>query len=291
MVDDARNHKDSAVFGQVFSGVAGVVYVLLATGWCALLGALPMVAIWFFVPDLQYYPLWCAAFALSTPGFAALFAVFRDQPVLLSHRSLIRVGVFLQDGGVPEWIARPYIPIDRSYAIFRPFLRAYRTLALRALLQGIPYGLLLFIAAYDAQIVMQIPQAGFLGSIFLVCAVFLVQASAISLILLVEYPKARWLSVLKNGLMLSVRKIYIVPLVWIVFIGYWWGLAQSTVLVALLATGITAYIIWGAARWQSDRLMVMMAQESGDPLIIAMYQGENKQPKGSSFSSMIDQRQ
>ena len=105
---------------------------------------------------------------------------------------------------------------------------------------------------------------------------------------MVEYPKARWLIVLRNGLMLSVRSIYIVPLGWLVVIGYWWGLAQKPIIVALLATGITAYIVWGVARWQSDRLMVAMAQETGDPSIIAMYQDHGRRTDVSPWSSGTD---
>ncbi|WP_317642705.1 hypothetical protein [Bombiscardovia apis] len=105
-----------------------------------------------------------------------------------------------------------------------------------------------------------------------------------------EYPKAHWWPTLKNAFLLSVRRIYMLPIGMLALGGYSWGLSKSPILVALLGTGIMWYVAWASARWQANRLFVQMAQESGDKRVIDMYGGVSASAK-PSFSSFKDMQQ
>ncbi|KJY50637.1 Uncharacterized protein JF70_13360 [Bifidobacterium mellis] len=111
------------------------------------------------------------------------------------------------------------------------------------------------------------------------------------MVLPVEYPRARIRKVLVNGLLLSVRRWYMLVLSLAVLAGYSWGLMRSPILVALLATGLIWYMAWAAVRWQVEPFVRQMARESGDPGVQATYGLPDDGAKGSSFTALQDYRQ
>lgn len=119
----------------------------------------------------------------------------------------------------------------------------------------------------------------------------LVQTALVSMVLLVEYPRVRIRKVLVNGLLLSVRRWYMLVLSLAVLAGYSWGLMRSPILVALLATGLIWYMAWAAVRWQAEPFVRQMARESGDPGVQATYGLPDDGAKGSSFTALQDYRQ
>ncbi|BDR52390.1 hypothetical protein KIM372_02970 [Bombiscardovia nodaiensis] len=283
--------KSHAMFALM--GLVGSIYVLLIAGWCAIVGTLPMGLVLFFVHDPSYYPLYLLAAWLSAPGLAALFAIFRDQPSLASWNAALRQQLAVektQGWQLPEWIAPPYVNPDDTNALIRPYFRAWWHLAWRSWLLALPFGLVAFACIYNAQIAGVLGWGSLAMPIALVLLALLLQASLIALILLVEYPKAHWWPTLKNALILSVRRIYMLPISLLALAGYGWGMTQSPILVSLLATGISWYVIWASARWQANKLFVQMAQESGDKRIVDMYGGK-QQHSGSTLSSLKDVQQ
>lgn len=255
------------------------VYALLQIGLCALAGTAPLVLAMIFVHDVTYYPLYLATFFLSAPGFAAMFASFRDCPSLSSRNGQIRSNliesVFDQGETLPDWIAKPFIEPD-SNRIFIPFWRAYIHLAIRSWVTTLPLAFVCFCLLYDIQIV-----AAFKWSIFIVpplvcCVVLLIQACFVALVLVVEYPKAKLWPTIRNAVLLSARRWYMLLVSVLAGAGYIWGLARFPILVALLATGLIGYIIWGSARWQANSFFVQMARESKDKHIIALYKPQEQ---------------
>lgn len=407
---------------NAFLTVANVVYLLLAMSILTLIGCLPLILAFVFAPGLGFYPLYLIAAALSAPGIAASFAMFRDHPVFLtsarrdaltalaeSHAASSTTthvvsttaahdasataahavsttttstaavhdastaaastteahdasataayltaspsgsglsstataaapsdsgisstdptaspsdsGLFSTNSAVslsgsglsstdpaaapsdsglsstgsaafpsgsaslpgsgfvpndacpwlPDWIAAPYVPSDVSVAVFRPYFVAYRRVALRALAVGFTFSLIEFLALYDAQLLIQVTWGQFLVPAMFVLAVISVEAELVALNLVVEFPKAKWRSLLRNGYLCGVRR-FVMLIVNIACLGvYVWGLTRSPILVGVLATGVLAFVLWAGVRWQSRPLALAMARESDDRHLISLY--------------------
>ena len=152
----------------------------------------------------------------------------------------------------------------------------------------LPLGIIAFALVYDLQIAAVVSWGGLLWPLIVVCLVLLVQTAFVSLVLVVEYPKAVIRRLLVNALLLSVRRFYMLLVSILALAGYVWGLLRSPILVALLGTGLIWYLIWAAARWQAQPFFLQMAKESHDPVIESMYRQGSGSP---SFSSLSDYRQ
>ena len=257
---------------DTFLTVANVVYLLLAMSALTLLGCLPMLLAIVFAADPSAYPLYLAAAALSAPGIAASFAVFRDHPVFMTTPRREALAVLAESGtALPDWIAAPYVPSDTSVAVFRPWFRAYRRVGLRALMIGVTFAVIGFLALYNAQLLMQVAWGQLLVPALLVIAVITVEASLVVLHLTVEFPKAKWLSLVRNGYLLGVRRFVMLAVNAACLAVYAWGLRASPIMVAILVTGVVSFVVWAGVRWQSQPLMAAMARESGDSRLMALY--------------------
>ena len=276
-------------------GITNSIAVVLGAGCCSLLGMLPLAAVLIFLRDPQYYPTYLLAAVLSAPGLAALFAIYRDHPGLSSASARTRrqaLDSMTERGhALPDWIAKPYVDSGTVYGFFRAYWRAYKVLALRSWGTWLPLGIVAFALIYDLQLASQISWGQIMLFPILVCLLLLLQAGLVSLVLLVEYPRARIRKVLINGLLLSVRRWYMLVLSLAVLAGYAWGLMRSPILVALLGTGLIWYLVWAAVRWQADPFFRQMARESKDPDVQAMYGLPEAGGKGSSFTALQDYRQ
>ena len=68
---------------KAFFPIVDAVYVMLALSVCVLAGCVPLLVACFLpLPVAETYPWTCVALALSAPGIAAAFAIYRDHPVL-----------------------------------------------------------------------------------------------------------------------------------------------------------------------------------------------------------------
>lgn len=278
--------------GQTFMGLANSIYVMLMSGWCLLVGALPLTLVLLLIHDLRYWPTYVAAMALSAPGFAALFAVFRDHPSLFARNAAVRAKV-LEDASddsdfPPAWIARPYVPVDTSVAVIRPYFRAYARVFARSLAAGVTFGVLAFLFLYDVQIMLKLQPYGVcVVPLLLVLTAMAVQSMLVALVLVVEYPKARYRSVVKNGVLLCVRRIWVTILTAALALAYWWGVVQAPLMVVMLGTGLIAYLLWASTQWQARGMFEAMAAESGDGRIMRMYGVEGRVAKTRAFSGFF----
>lgn len=262
-------------FNRTYSTIVNTVIVIIEASLCLIVGALPLVVVAFAVNNFDYWALYIVAAALSMPGMAALFAIFRDQPTLLSMNASMRTQVWLDNESdpdfPPEWIAAPYVYPDASVLFIKSYFKAYARLFKRSLGIGVFYWFLVFCFGYDILIVLQLSGGGFVVPMLVICILMALQSMMVSLVLAVEYPKAKYVQLLKNGFLLSVRRIPVLLLTLVALGGYAWALFTWTIPVRVFASGIAAYVVWACANWQASVLFSSMAMESGDKRIIDMY--------------------
>lgn len=262
-------------FNRTYSTIANTLMVIIEASLCLIVGALPLVVVAFAVNDFDYWALYTVAAALSMPGIAALFAIFRDQPTLLSMNASVRTQVWLDNESdpdfPPEWIAAPYVYPDASVMFIKSYFKAYARLFKRSLGIGVFYWFLVFCFGYDILIVLQLSWGGFIVPMLVICILMALQSMMVSLVLAVEYPKAKYVQLLKNGFLLSVRRLPVLLLTLVALGGYAWALFTWTIPVLVFASGIAAYVVWACANWQASVLFSSMAMESGDKRIIDMY--------------------
>ena len=164
----ARTSHDSTSSPRwkAFFPIVDAVYVMLALSVCVLTGCAPLLVVCFLpFPVAETYPWLCVALALSAPGIAAAFAIYRDHPVLRpSHFAGVESGVGKSSSssgeGVPEWVAAPYVEADAGVAVFCPFFAAYAKLWKRSLALSAASGMLLFVLSYDARLLAQVSWGG-----------------------------------------------------------------------------------------------------------------------------------
>ncbi|MBM6700024.1 hypothetical protein H7U32_06850 [Bifidobacterium pullorum subsp. saeculare] len=257
---------------QVYRCAVNAIYVLLASSVCAVAGCLPLLAAWALVPGFDWYLPFCLAGALSAPGVAALFAVFRDHPALrpeawpiLAGRGSGRRPERPDDERRPDWIAAPYVPADVDVAVFRPYWRAYVRLFARSLRLGVPAFALVAVLCYDMQLLLQVAWGALLIPVALVLAVMAVATLVVALCLTVAYPKATWVALVRNGVVLAVRRLPMTAVGMLALLAYGYGLAHSPFLVLTLATGPVAYLVWAGARWQAQPLAAALAPRPRGP--------------------------
>lgn len=262
-------------FNRTYSTIVNTLMVIIEASLCLIVGALPLVVVAFAVNDFDYWALYIVAAALSMPGIAALFAIFRDQPTLLSMNASVRTQVWLDNESdpdfPPEWIAAPYVYPDASVMFIKSYFKAYARLVKRSLGIGVFYWFLVFCFGYDILIVLQLSWGGFIVPMLVICILMALQSMMVSLVLAVEYPKAKYVQLLKNGFLLSVRRIPVLLLTLVALGGYAWALFTWTIPVLVFASGIAAYVVWACANWQASVLFSSMAMERGDKRIIDMY--------------------
>ncbi|AHJ22591.1 hypothetical protein B689b_0528 [Bifidobacterium breve 689b] len=262
-------------FNRTYSTIANTLMVIIEASLCLIVGTLPLVVVAFAVNDFDYWALYIVAAALSMPGIAALFAIFRDQPTLLSMNASVRTQVWLDNESdpdfPPEWIAAPYVYPDASVMFIKSYFKAYARLFKRSLGIGVFYWFLVFCFGYDILIVLQLSWGGFIVPMLVICILMALQSMMVSLVLAVEYPKAKYVQLLKNGFLLSVRRLPVLLLTLVALGGYAWALFTWTIPVLVFASGIAAYVVWACANWQASVLFSSMAMESGDKRIIDMY--------------------
>lgn len=262
-------------FNRTYSTIVNTMIVIIEASLCLIVGALPLVVVAFAVNNFDYWALYIVAAALSMPGMAALFAIFRDQPTLLSMNASMRTQVWLDNESdpdfPPEWIAAPYVYPDASVLFIKSYFKAYARLFKRSLGIGVFYWFLVFCFGYDILIVLQLSGGGVVVPMLVICILMALQSMMVSLVLAVEYPKAKYVQLLKNGFLLSVRRIPVLLLTLVALGGYAWALFTWTIPVLVFASGIAAYVVWACANWQASVLFSSMAMESGDKRIIDMY--------------------
>ena len=245
---------------KAFFPIVDAVYVMLALSVCVLAGCVPLLVACFLpLPLVETYPWMCVALALSAPGIAAAFAIYRDHPVLRpSHFDGVKSGTEKAlsscEESVPEWVAASYVEEGSGVAVFRPFFAAYRKLWKRSLVLGVMAGALLFVLSYDARLLAQVRWGIYVMVLACAIGVIALIALMVSLELVVEFPKAKFSALLRNGLLLAVFKLPITLGIAMVMGGYMWGVAHYPLPILMLMTGLVGYLIWVGVRSQSKEL-------------------------------------
>lgn len=291
---------------DAFMHIVNSVTVMILSGICCLIGSLPLVIVMLMVNDLAYWPLYFAAAAISSPSVAALYAMFRDHPALLARGSRVRVKRFMEaendaehHGFPPDWIAGLYVRQDVAVAMFRPYFQAYARLFARALAVGVTCCVIGFAFTYNILLFSQLSWGVYVTPALAVCLVFLFAAFSIAMVLIVEYPKAKYWSVMRNAVLLCIRRVYILLIAVVAIVAYGYGLFHWALPMMVFGTGVLWYLIWGASRWQAQRLFTQMAKESGDPRIVELYEvapssssaATSSSSFGGFFSGTTDWRQ
>jgi hypothetical protein len=250
--------------------VGNTIYVVIAIGIAALIGCLPLVLCFFFAHNVSCWPIWALAAWLSCPGLAAAFALFRDSPVLQPHGDLGRYDEEVV-GNLPDWVARPYVPVGKEAAVWKPYFRAWAHLAGRSLLVGLAPIVVIALFVLDILLLRGV-NGGFVAVPFLiVLCVLLADTVLVALILVTEYPKAHYGSLMRNGFLLSVRRIWMLLFSVLIAVGYGLGVEAKAIIVLPLATGFVLYCLWASARWQAKTLVDRMAAESDSAAVKRFY--------------------
>lgn len=248
---------------EVFMNLTAGVYVVLATGFAVGCGCFPLVCTVVLIHDFAYWPTYVCAFALSVPSIAAGFAVFRDCPaVQTADRSSVTF---------PDWLASPYVEQQKSVAVFRPFVKAYIRVWLRVESVAVPLLLGEGVLIYDIMLLLQLQYGMVIIPVVVVLAAVFLQAVFISCVLIVELPHARWYPLMRNSVLLAVRRGGTVIITAVLAAGYGYTAMKSPFLAACVLTGFFVFVLWACARWQSQLLLAELIRPTHDERLMAIY--------------------
>ncbi|MDO5722387.1 MAG: hypothetical protein Q4P06_07605 [Actinomycetaceae bacterium] len=190
------------------------------------------------------------ALVLISPGIAAAFATFRDCPTL--HTALAgsgRAGMATPAASAAGAIAGSYWSAEDGNAVFKPYFRAYRRLAKRALLVSLPLTVFTVIVIVEMQMLTQVSWATYLVPTLLVLLLLALGAWLPSLVMVVEMPQAKVVPIIRNGVYLALRRWYLTLLNLLTLVALSVGLIMETIIVAVFIMGPVLYFVWANSRW------------------------------------------
>ncbi len=192
---------------------------------------------------------------LSSPGLAATFAAFRDMPGFEIGSGSIRDEL----SGSPA-IARRYWG-EEDTAVFRPFFRVWRRLAVRSLqVSALPLGLALVLVV-DAVWAAQRSLGAVLTPMLVVLCTFCLPVWILALVLVTELTAGSWWSVVRAACACAARSWYLSLFSVGVLCVYGAGVILQPILVLLLASALALYLVWANSRWAA--LPVLRASAAG----------------------------
>lgn len=243
MAQDRSGHPTYTwmIVGSLIFGVLRLNAILLVT-------LAPILVVCFAVVEpLRSFPTFLAAIVASSPGVAAAFTAFRDAPDLSVDKlqRLDQSEAALADGV----IAQPYWTDDDNNALIKPYLRAYRVVAIRALVaSALIYGVIV-VLAIDITWVFGQPWGVFVIPTLAVFIAWLVAAWPVALVLVTEMPKAKFWPIIRSAIFLSLRRWYLTIPNLIGLAIFITGLLAQTLLMAVFGTSLFLFFIWANSRW------------------------------------------
>lgn len=189
------------------------------------------------------------AIALSGPGIAAAFAAFRDAPGFAFGEAKRER---LAGGGErdrPAYLAAPYWRPAEGGRLLRPYARAYAVLLRRSLGYSLGFGAAVAIGLVDLQLLRAFSWGAMAAIPVAVALALAVIVYLASLVLVVEYPKAKVRTTLWNAAFLGMKRWFASALVLVAVAVGASGVAMQPVLVLMLAISLVAYLVWGTTRW------------------------------------------
>ncbi|WP_067779823.1 hypothetical protein [Actinomyces vulturis] len=245
---------------NVWFGVGSFVFALLRLNALLTLTMLPMLILVMGAADpLGSYPFLFLCLWASSPGIAAMFTAYRDCPGLSFSRHDSHEFLRAQHEGVMAW---PYWIAADGSGVVKPFFRAYRKLAVRALISSaVTLGFSLacifylsFVRVHEWGQYVSIPLAVGAGLGILVWQVALVAVG--------EFPKARMSALLRNSFVLSVKTIYLTVINLAVLALTFFAVLYQPILALMLASGLLLYVVWANSRWALMPLMQALNDEA-----------------------------
>jgi len=204
---------------DTYSQVFGTVYVALMTNLMLVLACLPLVVGLVVTDPVRSWPLLALVAPLCAPAGCAAFAVF---------------GAFSAEG---------------TTAVVRTFVRAWRSVARRALAVGALVSGAVVVLGVDARAAWQSRLGAVAIPVIAVLVVLILATGMLALVAVVERPRARVRDLLRAALYLAVRR--------------WYLTAASLLVLGLLATLVAArpalglglaaapllYVVWANSRY------------------------------------------
>lgn len=253
--------------------ITTVIYIVFAIGICMLVGMVPLLVCLVLGFDAVGWVdvLLCAVF--SAPAISAAAAMYRDHPAL-NLGNVARSwsqgvaedkdsdhdrGEHERGPTFPDWIARPYVGPDDDTKVFRAFAAAYAKLFVRSLTAAAIYGVVEFFLLWDAQLLSGGQYAALILPICVIGSTVVVNALLSTLVLAVEFPRAKLLARLRNGLVLCAAGWWWTLLDCAVLALYLWGVTYQPVFVTMLGTGLFGYFVLSNVRRQAAPLFRRMA--------------------------------
>lgn len=232
----------------VFGSIATFVFSMLRLNVLLLLTMSPLIVLTFGTRAPFYaLPTFLGALWLCSPGIAAAFCTFRDLPGLEvlqrgereTYPRAVKAGVISDS----HWDDGEFL------AIVKPYFRAWRRYAMRALfISGIILGITL-ICVVDVSLAAKMPYGNYLAPFFVGLALLSFVCWPIGLVAITELPKARWWAILRTSLVQAVRCWYLSILTLIFLVALGASLAVQPILAAVFALGPILYVIWANSRW------------------------------------------
>ncbi|OXM99861.1 hypothetical protein [Bifidobacterium vansinderenii] len=146
------------------------------------------------------------AYTISTPALAAAFAAYRDAPTMrYGEDENVR---FRRNRTIEsiDAVASPYWNAEDENRMARPYLRAYVGLFKRSLVTSLMFGAILAVLAEAACLAVSTTGGTVATAVLLALCAFTIVAHMTALNLVVEFPRAHYPAVLRNGFTLSAAK-------------------------------------------------------------------------------------
>ena len=237
--------------GSVWLQIGDFLFGVIRLNAAIAVSCLPLVVALVAPADpLSSFPVVLFGAFLSSPGIAATFAAFRDMPAFEIGPEALR------DGFSTSSVSAPAHWEEGDTAVFRPFLRAWRSLAVRSLaVAALPLGLALVLGVDGVWAANRVDDLGTMGggvaAMLAVLVVFCLSVWLIALVFVTELRGGTWHVVVRAAAACAARKWYLSLFSVVVLSVLVGGLMLQPILVLVLAASLAFYLMWANARWSA----------------------------------------
>lgn len=147
-----------------------------------------------------------AAYTISVPALAAAFAAYRDAPTMRygeDENVRFRRNRTLES---LKTVAHSYWSAAEEHRMVLPYLRAYAQLFKRSLVTSLMFGAILAVLAEAACLAISTTGGTVATAVLLALCAFTIVAHMTALNLVVEFPRAHYPAMLRNGFALVAAK-------------------------------------------------------------------------------------
>ncbi|RSX51899.1 hypothetical protein [Bifidobacterium callimiconis] len=204
-----------------------------------------------------------AAYTVSTPALAAAFAAYRDAPTMRygeDENVRFRRNRTLES---LETVSHPYWSAAEEHRTVLPYLRAYTRLFPRSLATSLMFGAILAILVEAACLAVSTTGGTVATAALLALCAFTIVAHMVALNLVVEFPKAHYPAMLRNGFALAAAKWPFTLLAIGVLAAYAGVMLYWPWFMLLFGTGLTFFFLYHCVEHITRHVVEqMIAEES-----------------------------